>query len=182
MTQNFDRWLAERLEEELPDPIAIPADPSAARYRASPVVRRGLPRFVRALVPSVAAQLVLAGTGVAVAVAAGAAATGHPPTSLIEAVGGASSATAPPQGSVAGAGATTADQGSGQSSPSKKSSQSAPILKKAVPAAAAPAATGNDDRKPDEHALSGPRPTESPEPPHSGDHAAQPWPSPSPEH
>jgi hypothetical protein len=182
MTQNFDRWLAERLEDELPDPMAIPADPSAARYRQSQPVptarRRGLPRLVRAVVPSVAAQLVLAGATVAVAVAAGAAATGHNPSSFIPAVGGASSATAPPQGAASGpGGATASEQGSGQSPSSKKGTQTVTNGKKVAPAPAASAAARSDDRAPDAHHSPDPRPSESPE---SRDHAAQPAPSSSP--
>lgn len=176
MTQNFDRWLAERLEDELPDPTTIPADPSAARYRASRAMRRGLPRFARALVPSLAAQLVLAGAGVAVAVAAGAAATGHTPMSIIPAVGGASSATAPPQGGVPGIGGGTAvDQGPGQPSSPKKGGQAPPTVKKVAPAVSTRSGPSSDDRAQDEHPSPAPRPSASPE----GDHAARPAPSPS---
>jgi hypothetical protein len=181
MTQNFDRWLGERLKDELPDPTTIPANPSVARYRASRKVRRGLPRFARALVPSVAAQFVLAGAGVAVAVAAGAAATGHPPTSFIPAVGGASSATAPPQVVLSVPGAIdTADHAPGQSSSPKKGSQSAPPVKKAVPGKASTPEPKSDGGAPQELRTPEPKPSASPEPPH-GDHVAKPAPSPTPD-
>src|ERR1700682_532665 len=181
MTQNFDRWLGERLKDELPHPMSIPANPSAARYRASRKVRRGLPRFARALVPSVAAQFVLAGAGVAVAVAAGAAATGHPPTSFTPAVGGASSATAPPQVVVTEPGSTDAvGHAPGQSSSQKKGSQSAPPVKKAVPSHGATPDARSDGAAREELRTPEPRPSASPEPPH-GDHAVRPAPSPTPD-
>src|ERR1700694_1869045 len=162
MTQNFDRWLGERLKDELPDPMTIPANPSAARYRASRKVRRGLPRLARA-------------------VPAGAAATGHPPASFIPAVGGASSATAPPQVVVTEPGSTdAAGHAPGQSSSQKKGSQSAPPVKKAVPSHGATPDARSDSAAPEELRTPEPRPSASPEPPH-GDHAVRPAPSPTPD-
>jgi hypothetical protein len=180
MTQNFDRWLAERLDHELPDPMTIPAEPSAARYRALRQGRRGLPRFARALVPSVAAQFVLAGATVAVAVAAGAAATGHPPTSFIPAVGGASSATAPPLGvDSGGGGSTTSDHASGQVSSPKNGAQPGPIVKKAVPGHVAVPEPRSEPQPPDERRTPEPSPTAEPI---RTDRSVLPAPSPTPEH